>query len=60
MKRLGQTHELTGLINKVNAGWFMIDFKTDEVRSDAESQSARTGMTVRWRAMLRQSATTQG
>ncbi len=51
--RLGQTHELTGLINKVNAGWFMIDFKTDEVRSDAESQSARTGMTVRWRDMLR-------
>jgi ATP-dependent exoDNAse (exonuclease V) beta subunit len=28
------------LLYRTDAGWFIIDFKTDEVRSDAEAQSA--------------------
>ena len=27
------------LLYRISAGWFIIDFKTDEVRSDAEAQS---------------------
>ncbi|MBC8507775.1 MAG: hypothetical protein H8D34_23150 [Chloroflexi bacterium] len=28
------------MLYRTAAGWFIIDFKTDEVRSDAEAQSA--------------------
>ena len=43
------------LLYRSDAGWFLVDFKTDEVRSDEDARIViqREGMTVRWRAMLR-------